>query len=497
MKRIILLQIIAATLTGCFLAPQEKPRTPAQTVAKQAPAEALAGEIDVGEMEMNFIIIMCDSFRFDALAAYTGNRPRFRAPAGEVDTPHIDRFAGKSTVFERCYVASYPTVQNRKDLFTGKIIFPFEGWSPLDSKAVTFSKRLNDAGYWTQMIQDTPHTLLNGFNFQRDFKGWQFIRGQETDKVGPRPQPQPGMENKARGQSNWSRHLGNIRELRRFEQDCFVAQTMTEATHWLERNHDLGKFFLYIDTFDPHEPWDAPRWYEEAYNPGYDGESYRYPVYGKADVYSKAELDQIRAMYAAEATLVDRWVGSLLESVERMGLMDNTCVMFMADHGVSTGDHGWTGKNAMPMYEIVAHVPMMIHLPGQTRSRRIRELVQHCDIVPTMLDLAGRDIPEGLSGVSLRPALEGKPMETRPFIFTRGNGGLLITSDEWSLVYPVTSGDKRKEARPSLFHLPTDPCQTNDVLDENLEVAREMYDAYDAWMVERKGQPNADAPMRP
>ena len=67
------------------------------------------------------------------------------------------------------------------------------------------------------------------------------------------------------------RHLRNISR-RRGEEDCFVAQTMRKAMMWLERNYMNEQFFLWIDTFDPQEPWDAPRQYVEKYDPGYKGE---------------------------------------------------------------------------------------------------------------------------------------------------------------------------------------------------------------------------------
>ncbi len=95
---------------------------------------------------MNFIIVMSDSFRFDNLACYSGIRPRFRTPGGPTMTPHLDRFAEKCVIFDRAYCGSYPTVPNRKDLYLGKLVFPFEGWSPLDKQAVTFAKLLNECG---------------------------------------------------------------------------------------------------------------------------------------------------------------------------------------------------------------------------------------------------------------------------------------------------------------------------------------------------------------
>ncbi len=80
-----------------------------------------------------------------------------------------------------------------------------------------------------------------------------------------------------------------IVSLRQSESDYFVAQTMSEAAKWLERNYRQEKFFLYVDTFDPHEPWDPPRWYVDRYDPEYRGEEIIYPVYGPANYPTKRE----------------------------------------------------------------------------------------------------------------------------------------------------------------------------------------------------------------
>ena len=95
------------------------------------------------------------------------------------------------------------------------------------------------------------------------------------------------------------------------------------AIQWLE-HHYKEDFFLYVDTWDPHEPWDAPPYYTELYWPGYDGELVL-PVYGNwHDVpgYSEEQLNKGHATYCGEITMVDTWLGFLLKSVENMGLKD-------------------------------------------------------------------------------------------------------------------------------------------------------------------------------
>src|SRR5438270_844814 len=85
------------------------------------------------------------------------------------------------------------------------------------------------------------------------------------------------------------------------------------------RHHARAPFFMHLDVFDPHEPWDPPRHYVDLYDPGYDGPGIINPITGDANRYSAAELRHIRALYAGEVTMVDRWLGWLLEAVDSLG----------------------------------------------------------------------------------------------------------------------------------------------------------------------------------
>ena len=108
-----------------------------------------------------------------------------------------------------------------------------------------------------------------------------------------------------------------------------------------------------LEVFDPHEPFDPPFPYDEMYNPDYKGQRFIWPTYGKSDLYSEEELKEIRALYAGEVTMVDRWLGHLLDNVEHLGLMDDTMIIVVTDHGHLFGEHG------------------MIANPGQTRAIQI------------------------------------------------------------------------------------------------------------------------------
>jgi len=449
---------------------------------------------------VNFIIIVSDTFRRDHLGCY-GN--------DWISTPNLDRFAERSIVFDRAYAASFPTVPNRHDLFTGRYTFTYSEWAPLPRDEVVLAEELGKAGYTSMMILDTPHITENGYYYDRGFDGWEWIRGQESDRwrTAPAQPDYPCDGSKLRSAERIVKlHQRNV-SWRRYEEDTFVARTMTEAILWLQRNYGQHEStFLYVDTFDPHEPWDAPEWYLRMYaDPAYDGPQVNYPIYGPTDYLTEAELGHCRALYAAEATLVDRWVGHLLQRIEDMGLLDDTMVVFTTDHGFYHGEHGLIGKaritpewsRSVPLYEEVAHIPLIVHYPG-AEPRRESAFVQPVDLMPTLLELAGAPSPGTTDGLSIAPLLRGEAASTREFAVTsptiirRGTGGcrITVTTDEWGFICAPSIqehaegtdravdgrakrvGDIRVESE--LYHLPSDPGQRRDVIDRHPQVAAEL-----------------------
>ena len=406
---------------------------------------------------MNIILIISDTFRWDYLGCYGNNW---------ISTPNLDRFARRSVIFDKAYAASFPTVPHRMDLVTGRFTFTYRQWEPLPKDEVALAEILGENGYTTMLITDTPHILEDGYNFDRGFTGWEWIRGQETDRymTDPVEVKLPCAPHKLRTPEIAKRHLRNISQ-RRGEEDCFVAQTMLTAAKWLQRNYENEKFFLWIDTFDPHEPWDAPKWYVEEYDPGYEGEEVIYPVYGKCDYLTKAELKHIRALYAAEVTLVDRWVGMLLQKIEDLGLFDNTAVIFTSDHGFYLGEHNLVGKSIIsenlfqyvPLYEELARIPLFIWLPELKRSFRCSSFVQPPDLTATTLDIAGLKRNERIQGKSLLPIIEGKDSLLRniavssPSLVNGRLGAPRITlrKENWSLILAPSKRreDTKKETR--------------------------------------------------
>ncbi len=451
---------------------------------------------------MNFVVIVSDTFRRDHLGCY-GN--------GWIRTPNLDRLALESVVFDRAYAASFPTVPNRRDVLTGRFCFTYSDWAPLPEEEVVLAEVMKAGGYVTALVADTPHFLAHGYNFSRGFDGWEWIRGQEHDewRTSPRDPELPCAPEKLRlPYVTVKQYLRNVSD-RRGEGDYFVARTMRRAAAWLEENLDSQPFLLYVDTFDPHEPWDPPKWYVDQYDPGYQGEEVIYPRYAPCDFLSEAELKHVRALYAGEVSLVDTWIGKLLARVDELGLRDNTVVIFTTDHGFYHGEHGLMGKSllteeyhsSVPLYEEVARIPLLVRLPGQRAGHR-QAFAQPPDLMPTILDLAGIPIPSTVQGDSLVPVLRGERDSGRPFAITsrsliHGVGWrefTTITNEEWSLIYPgaryearatedlAVDSMKRLHAAlyqgaggPELYHLASDPRQQHNVFAQHRDIAAALH----------------------
>ncbi|RLG94273.1 hypothetical protein DRO37_06100 [Candidatus Bathyarchaeota archaeon] len=420
---------------------------------------------------MNVIEIVSDTFRWDYLGCY-GN--------DWIHTENMDRFAEDSVVFDNAYIASFPTIPHRHDLFTGRFTFIYSTWAPLPKSEIVISQVLRQAGYVTMLIVDTPHMIRDAHYFDRGFDGWWWIRGQENDRYMTNPPKDPGERQRALGRQ----YLQNV-SLRRFEEDYFVAQTMRSAIKWLELNYDQHeRFFLHIDTFDPHEPWDPPRWYAEMYDPGWKGGEVPGGAYipgverPLASDLTEEQINHLRALYAGEVTMVDRWVGMLLQKVDDLGLLENTAIIFTSDHGTYIGEHNFVGKRPK-LYEEVAHIPLIIRLPDSAGSPRGRRsgIVQSPDIMPSILELAGVKIPPTVQGRSLLPIIYDESDEGRDVAVSSASlvglkppGWITVTSKRWALL----AARRDSELKSELYDLTRDPRETENLIDEEADVADDL-----------------------
>jgi arylsulfatase A-like enzyme len=400
---------------------------------------------------MNVVVIVSDTFRRDHLGAYGNDR---------IHTPNLDRFASEAVVFDGHHVGSFPTMPARADLLTGRLSCAFMTWEPLPKDLPTVAEAFKSAGYLTTAIVDTPFYIRNGFGYDRGFHDFIWIRGQGDSSR---------LEERADARSTW---VG--------EADRYVARTMTAAENWLERHAD-EQFFLLVDTWDPHEPWNPPDYYTRRYLADYEGGEVQppYAQWREAGL-SERDLAVAHATYCGEVTMVDRWVGRLLEKIELVGICEETIVVFLSDHGFYFGEHGYLGKSVWveeartqtwsPLYGELTRIPLMIRVPGVEPGRR-SALTSAPDIAPTLLDLAGLDQLEGATGKSFARLASGEAAdEHRPFVisswplgYQKGRISVAVDSSPRRVAQdlPLTI---TTQTRSVIVGGPDDPIETYDLV---------------------------------
>jgi len=440
---------------------------------------------------MKVIYMIADTFRRDNLGVYGSDWIR---------TPNLDKFASESALFENAYIGSFPTVPNRRDtlLGHGDIGLPFNRWKALERQETTLPERLAEKDIPSMLITDTQNNVTGGINLYKGYTAWYLNRGQEADPYWldanvPLEWPVPHELIRYRART-WHQVLIN-RAHRQVETDWFAPGTYSTAIKWLERNYKRDDFFLWIDTFDPHEPWDPPQFYIDMYDPGYTGRVFEAPTYGLRKMFgiTDPEIQHIRARYAGEATMVDTWIGRLLDTVERLGIMDETLVVFTSDHGTmfdTPGDNGLlckpntVGADGMlmsagrpmkdpiryfPIFQNVARIPLMVHLPGMSEGKRVEAIVQPWDMTATILDAFGIPKPSELIGESLLPLIRDEKQSIRDTAICGTNMLAQAMTGRW--IYTVWRGQRE----PSLIDLDADPLAEVNVFDDHPDVVKQLH----------------------
>ena len=437
---------------------------------------------------MNVISIVLDTFRSDIIGP--GRKMSY------VETPNLDQLASESVVFDNAFGEGQPTLQIRRAFYTGRRSFPWRynfdrrghwhhapGWHKIPPEQDTLAEILSKRGYLTGLIADVYHMFKPTMNYWRGFSTWDFIRGQESDnwKFAPLPTIEKQMLKHVREPINWRKHstlaqyLLNMRG-RQKEEDYLCAQVMRKACEWLEDNATNRPFMLWVEAFDPHEPWDPPASYADRYCPGYTGKDFIMP--GAAYEHSQPtedEIARIKALYCGEATFVDKWVGAVLNKIDELKLWDDTLVLVLSDHGTQVMDKGSFGKGGNFMHPFNTGIVWQMRRPdGQ--SKRISPYVQSHDVMPTILDCL--DVPFETDGQSVWPLVNGEVDSLRDTIvcgwaeFANGNAvaRASVRTDKWNFVHAVG----REERNPELYDIVADPHEDTNVIADHPEVAAEL-----------------------
>ncbi|MDO8684926.1 MAG: sulfatase-like hydrolase/transferase [Armatimonadota bacterium] len=414
---------------------------------------------------MNVLVVMFDSLRYDYLA-FNGHP--------YIKTPNFDAFAAESVFFGNA-IAEYPiTIPSRTAMVTGNYTFPNRTWEPLRDTDVTFLPKLNEAGYHTCAFSDSP--FKREAKMDRDFAEFHhYPTGKCHAPINP--DRKVSLDNVYFTPDScevevrcYTSSASNRMEMMEREGICSPDIITRDATKWLETHADNDNpFFLWLDYFDPHEPWDPPAPYCDMYDPGYTGKEIPMPALW-ADRLTPEELRHIRAQYAGCVTQVDNEFGKLRAAMERLGLWDDTIVLLISDHGEPFGEHGTVRKHFVPLYEELCHFVYMIRDPqGSLKGRRIDALVQNTDLAPTLMKRLGLEFSD-CDGVDLNPLIRGEVAEVHEAAFL---GALqyreAVRTLEWKFI------DNRGERENELYNLLNDPEERNNLLSAEPAIAKKLH----------------------
>jgi arylsulfatase A-like enzyme len=416
---------------------------------------------------LNVLIIGADTLRADHLDLYGYSRPT---------SPNLDRIAAQGAVFEEAFGQGSYTLPSFASFFTS--LYPEQHGATnrrtrIKDSATTLAEIFQRRGYRTAGFTGGPNVALP----------YGFGRGYDSYLSGDLP-----------------------RQL-----DAYIPV----ALDWIEKDSSKP-FFLFLQPQDVHPPFDLldlPKAERDRWDPGYDGPAERYmgsfyyyrafsgePYDGYGPVPSEAmkkEMDAARkdprvlrhmaSVYDDRVAHFDRSFGAFWKELERRGLLDNTVVVLMSDHGTLFGEGGnFAHGNHLSTLDAVFHVALVVWAPGR-KPARVRSLVELVDAAPTILELAGLPAPAQFEGRSLVPLMDGGKRSGAVFgtASSAGNDAKLrrfARDERWKL----SVGDP--DSKIVLYDLASDPAEEKDVSAANPDVVKRLSGEL-ALHLQRVGRP--------
>ncbi|MGW5648168.1 sulfatase [Saccharopolyspora sp. NPDC003752] len=324
--------------------------------------------------------------------------------------PNFARLAERAVTFDNAYAGSLPCMPARREIHTGRYNFLHRSWGPLEPFDDSMPELLNRHGVHTHLASDHHHYLEDGgATYHTRYSTWEYFRGQEGDPW--------------KGQITPPEIPDDLKTLRRppYIQDWVNRQHMTtEDKHPQKQTFDAGlefirtnaeadRWFVQIETFDPHEPFFSHQNYKDLYPHDYDGPHFDWPDY-KQVTETPEQVQHARYEYAALLSMCDRSLGRVLDMMDELDLWDDTMLIVNTDHGFLLGEHGYWGKSVLPWYNDLVHLPLFAWDPrvGAAGERR-QALVQTIDLAPTLLEYFGVDRPADVQGAPL-PLADDAPI---------------------------------------------------------------------------------------
>jgi iduronate 2-sulfatase len=398
-------------------------------------------------------------------------------------TPHLDRLAERGVLFERAYCMVPTCGASRASLMTGirpssKRFINYLTWAEKDAPGITtLNTHFKKNGYTTISLGKVFH------------HGTDNVQGWSETPWHPKTSDYHDQARQSRAMAKHSKKYPNSKKPRGMPYEAFDdpdtsyrdAENASKAITHMQRfaKQKDTPFFLAVGFYKPHLPFCAPQKYWDLYDastidvpPNYrapagapkvalhtSGELRAYasiPPKGPVDLKTARKL--IHGYYAC-VSFIDAQVGRLLDTVDRLGMADNTIIILWGDHGWQLGEHGMWNKHSC--FETSMHAPLLVAAPcesGVKPGTRVRALTEFIDIYPSLCDLAGLPQPAHLQGQSFVPLLKNPNAPWKPYAIGRYRLGDTIRSNQYR--FSEYSKDGQHVTARMLYNHATDPDET-------------------------------------
>ena len=349
-------------------------------------------------------------------------------------TPNLDALAREGVLFGRAYCNSPLCTPSRQSLITGRLphaVGVTQLATRLSDEALTMGEWFRDLDYRTAAIGkmhfNGPST--HGFALRIDTADWLEHLRDHPPRGGDHRRPWHPFQDPAAVWLNAAcRPMGLPAESM---QSTYFAD---RAIEYLDRyGREDRSFALVVSFYDPHSPFYFP----DQWKPRFRPEDFPVPAVSDRDrreqpaVFAWLKPDEVRGIQAAYYTslsFVDAQVGRLIRGLDERKLSARTLVVYVGDNGYMLGQHGRFEKHCF--YEPAVRIPLIVRRPGSIPSgRRIDELVEMVDVLPTVLRLMRLPAPPGLQGLDLEPLIRNKPGVRAT---TWSSASILRTRRRWS-----------------------------------------------------------------